>query len=151
MPTETPKRIVLTDNPKGIYREFIAGGTIRPGDLVKIYDASGTMKVKAFDAAGTIGEKVFAVEDAPRGNTISDNYAADDRVQVYFAQPGDEIYAWLLAGQSVTVGTDELEPAGDGSLTAVTAETEPAVAVPAETNDNSATGAVDVRIIVRVI
>lgn len=151
MPTETPKKIVLADNPRGLYREFIAGGTIRPGDLVKIYDDSGTIKVKAFDAAGTIGERVFAVEDRLQGNTISDNYSSGDRAQVYFPAPGEEIYAWLFAGENVTVGTDELEPAGDGSLQAVTGETEPAVGVPAENNDNSASGAVDVRIKIRAL
>jgi hypothetical protein len=152
MPADTtPKKIVLADSPRGVYREYPCTVATRPGDLVKLFLNGTVLSVKPFDAAGTIAQKIFAVEDRLQGKVIGDTYAIGDMVQCYYPANGEEIYAWLLAGESIAVGTDELEAAGEGSLQAVTAETEPAVGAPIQTIDNSATGAVDVRCKIQVI
>lgn len=142
--TETPKRIHLLG--QGRHEELTAGGAITPGHLLAM-NAAGDVIVHG--VAGGPAEKAFALEDALQGETIADAYADDDIVTVVLAQPGDVVYAWLAAGESVDP-SDFLTSNGDGTLKAG-ATTDHRVAAPIETVDNSASGAVDVRIKVRVL
>lgn len=59
--------------------------------------------------------KMFAIEDALQGRGIDDDYADNDQVMCYVAQPGDIVFALLETGTVVTQGTS-LESAGDGTL-----------------------------------
>ncbi len=111
MPSSTyPKKIILKGDP--IRKEDEAGGVITPGHLLN-YDASGDLVAHA--TAGGNAAPAFAVEQDFLGKTINDNYASEDRVQYVVARPGDEIYAFLAALQSVLKGAF-LESAGNGSL-----------------------------------
>ena len=104
---------ILAKGGRGKYSERVAGGAITPG-MKLIITSSGT--VTADTAEGNSGTH-FAREDSLQGNTIATAYASGDQVFIYTAQPGDEIYAWLKAGENVGIGT-ELISAGDGTLIA---------------------------------
>lgn len=139
-----PKRIHLLGS--GRCEEAVAAGTIKPGHLVSL-DSGGNLVVHP--TAGGAAERAFAVEDALQGKGIGDNYSSGDRVTYVLAAPGDVVYAWLKAGQNVNPAT-RLTSAGDGTLQAA-AGTNVVVAVPLESLDLSASGAVATRIRVRVI
>ena len=102
----------------GITKEALASGTITPGHLVELTDADAdTVKVQA--AAKADCQLAFALEDDLQGNDIDDNYTAGKRVLYGIFQRGDEVYAILAAGQTITKG-GALESAGAGALGAYT-------------------------------
>ncbi len=144
---ETPKRIHLLNSAQGRYEEGKASGVIKPGMLLA--NTSTVGEVIAHNAAAAFAERNFALENALQGKTIDDNYADDDLVFIINANPGDVVYAWLAAGESVTPA-DSLTSNGDGTLKKATS-TNYRVAVPLETVVNDDTDAVDVRIRVRVL
>ncbi len=63
---EAPKRIHLLGD--GRHEEAVAGGTIRPGDLIKL-NSDGEVVVHG--SAGGNAEALFALEDALQGKEIS--------------------------------------------------------------------------------
>lgn len=150
MPTETPKRIVLKGDVR--HEEYRAGGTVTPGHLLVLNSSS---KVIAHNSEGGIAERMFAIEDALQGNTIDDNYSADDVVMIALAEPGAVVYAWLRAGSEASVG-DLLVSGGDGTLI-VDGEIDSLttikqyVAVALEDVDLTGSGATKGRIRVRVL
>ena len=98
--------------------ELVAAGTITPGMLVEYTSAS---KVQAHSTAGGNALPMFALEDELQGNTITDNYSADDQVQVWTPYRGDMVYGILASGQNVTAGTF-LVSNGDGKLKALASD-----------------------------
>lgn len=107
---KNPKRVVLI--PRGRTEEGMAGGTITPGQLIKV-NSDGQLVVHA--TAGGYAEKAFADEDPLQARTLDDDYAADDRVNYFLAEPTAVVYSWLEDGESVQSG-DLLESAGNGDL-----------------------------------
>lgn len=104
-------------SPYGRHEEFVAGGTIKPGHLVEVYNASAVEKVRVHsdeDAPDAI-ERMFAEEDALQGESLDHTYSALDVVGVRLCMPGDVVYAWLKASENVVIG-DKLVSAGDGTL-----------------------------------
>lgn len=99
-------------NHSDVVEEYSAGGTITPGHLLKL-NSSGA--VIAHNVAGGPALRMFAVENEFAGKGVDDNYSSGEKVQVWFPQPGDEVYALLKASQNVSIG-DFLESAGDGTL-----------------------------------
>ena len=95
--------------------ELVAAGTITPGMLVEYTSAS---KVQAHSTAGGNALPMFALEDELQGNTITDNYSADDQVQVWTPYRGDMVYGILVSGQNVSAGAF-LVSNGDGKLKAL--------------------------------
>lgn len=95
-----------------IIEEKPAGGAITPGALVQ-FTATDTVTVHS--TAGGVAMPAFALEDELQGNTINDAYAADDPVQVWIAQAGEQVYALAEVGATITPGLF-LESAGDGTL-----------------------------------
>jgi hypothetical protein len=114
MPIETPKRIHLLGS--GRTEEGVAGGTIKPGQLLQL-NSSGQVVVHA--TAGGAAERAYAVEDALQGRGINDNYSSGERVSYVLASPGDVVYAWLGSGNNVSAGA-LLSSAGNGDLRAIT-------------------------------
>lgn len=112
------RTIVLKGKPRP--EEGKAGGTIRPGYLIKQTIGSGNatqstnVLVVHATAAGAASRK-FATEDALQGKTTDDTYANGDRLFYVEAAPGDEIAVVLAAGEDVAIG-DALESAGNGKL-----------------------------------
>lgn len=95
-----------------IIEEYTAAAAITPGQLIELTSAG---KVQKHSNAGQNAIPMFALEDALQGKGITDNYAADDQVQVWVAGRGDIVYALLKDGENVAIG-DWLESAGDGDL-----------------------------------
>ena len=93
--------------------EFDAASAITPGMLLEI-DSSGDVQPHS-TADGQVALKLFAREDDLQGNTISDAYTAANRVMCNVARPGDEIYALIEDGETISIG-DLLVSAGDGRL-----------------------------------
>jgi len=99
--------------------EYEAASAITPGDLVELTSAG---KVQRHSTASGNAARMFALENELEGEGLNDDYAAGDRVQVWFPNPGDIVYARLADEQSVTIA-DFLESAGNGCLQAYTPET----------------------------
>lgn len=145
-----PKRISIKGAPR--QEESTAAGTITPGHLIMLDSAN---KVVVHATEGGFAEKAFAKEDALQGKVIADDYSSGDLVTYDLCKSGDEEYVWLKAGESVVPG-DKLISAGDGTLIQDSSATSAGVikqiiAVSRETLDLSASGAVDGRIVVRVM
>lgn len=102
-------RVDLIVNPASRKEEALIATTgMRPGELV-LQNSAGKWARGAVAAAA--GEKIFLLEDALQGKTMTDAYTADDLAQAVIALPGDVIYALLKDGQSVIPG-DPLDAAG---------------------------------------
>jgi len=104
----------------GVRNEAVASGSITPGMLVALTNATADTVV-AHNVAGGTCERAFAVEDDLQGNDIADAYATGSRVQYNIMQPGDEVYALLANGESAAKAA-KLESNGDGYLRVVDAD-----------------------------
>jgi hypothetical protein len=89
-----------------------AGGTIYPGDLIKL-KSDDTFVVHPV-AAGPC-QKRFALENELYGKGLTDAYASGDRVPYFIAYRGDVINARLKISENIHIG-DPLISAGDGTL-----------------------------------
>jgi hypothetical protein len=92
--------------------ERVANAAIEPGMLVEIMS---TNKVRKHATKDGHVLPMFALEDELQGKGLTDAYAADDQVQIWVAQRGEEVYALLEDGQVVAIG-DFLVSAGNGHL-----------------------------------
>lgn len=106
------KRTIKIKNHLHIVEEYVSNGVITPGMLLALRSDG---KVQAHGVAQGKHPRMFALEDELQGRSISDNYAATEPVQVMIAQPGEQVYGILKAGQNVAVG-DYLVSGGDGTL-----------------------------------
>lgn len=140
------------------HEEFYASGAVTPGHLIEQTSAAlslgnGTAKVHATE--GGHAERIFATEDALQGKLISDAYTSAALMMAAVAEPGAEVNAWLKSGENVSIG-DKLISAGDGTLIADGSEGSGTtvyqiVGYSMEAVNLSASGAVDTRIVVRVL
>jgi len=87
------------ENPN--IEELVANAAITPGMLV---EEMSTGKVRAHATASGGAARTFALENELEGEGISDAYAANDRVRVWHALPGDQVYALLADGENVAIG-----------------------------------------------
>ena len=100
--------------------EKVANAAITPGMLI---EEMTTDKVRAHATAQGNVLPIFALEDELQGNGIDDAYAADDQVQCWIPQRGEEVYAIIADGMDIDIG-DWLASNGDGYLREHVAETE---------------------------
>jgi len=129
------------------FEEFIAASAIKPGHLIELTSAN---KVQSHSTSGGNVLKLFALEDSLQGKGITDAYAANDPVQAWFVQPGDQVNAILANGENVVIG-DFLSSNGNGELkkyviassAAVIEYPEVIVAVARKAVDMSGSSAVD--------
>ena len=103
------------------FEEFSAYAAISPGMLVEQTPSAATIRKHA-TSGGNVAVVAFATEDALQGKGITDAYAAGDKVQVWYPQAGDIVYALIADEQSIAIG-DELESNGAGFLTKHTIKT----------------------------
>jgi hypothetical protein len=134
------------------WEEALAGGTITPGMLVAL-QSDGTVEVHADE--GGYSERAFATENALVGETIDHDYASGENVFFALGAPGAEVYAFIQAGQTISIG-EQLISAADGTLKAAddidSGETlDQTIAVALEAIDLSDTSDVDTRIMVRLL
>jgi hypothetical protein len=108
---------VILKNYGNNFGEFEAYEAISPGMLVEMRGGYSTIKKHA--TAGGNAVKMFAIENKLEGKGITDAYAAADQVQVWFPQPGDEVYAQIEDEQDIAIG-DFLESNGAGYLQKIT-------------------------------
>lgn len=134
-----PYTIILRGDPEHQYKEAAADAAVTPGDLIKF---SANEKLIRHDGSGQNAVPMFALEMELVGSGIGDSYASGATVRYAVARAGDEVYALLASGQSVSKG-DFLESAGNGALQAYTNQsgqnvyTAAAVATANEDKDNS--------------
>lgn len=93
-------------------KEREAAGTIKPGHLIQI-GSGDTVVVHAVSGGNAM--KLFAVEGDIVGDDIDHTYLTGENVRFHAARSGDEIYAFLADGESVTRG-DFLESDGNGAF-----------------------------------
>ncbi len=132
--------------------EALAASTVTPGMLIE-EDSAG--KFKAHATEGGVAVKLFAEVDALQGNTLDDDYSADDLVSANVEVSGNEVQSFLKAGENVSIG-DKLLSAGDGTLIADGSESSGTtisqyIAVAREAEDLSGSGAVDTLIRVMLL
>lgn len=144
-PVETPKTIVLKGDFEH-YEEGRAAAEVLPGHLID-FNSSGTLIPHAGD--GVPGEATFAIEPALDGGTIDTPYAIGDLVRYVAAEKGEEIYAWIDAGENVNK-SHFLCSAGNGALRVSVAGTDHPLCRVVEAVDNSA-GLEPARVKIRVI
>ncbi|MEX2398568.1 MAG: hypothetical protein WD432_00750, partial [Candidatus Saccharimonadales bacterium] len=98
----------------GIINEYPAGAAILPGSLLTI-NSDDEVIVQA--TAGVPGPVLIALEDELQGNTTRDEYAADDKVQVWAPQPGEEVLGLVDSAFDPAIG-DLLQASTGGELEA---------------------------------
>ena len=101
-----------------IINEYAAAAVITPGNLLELTSAG---KVQRHSVEGGTALVMFALEDELQGKGIDDNYAIGDRVQVWVAVRGEEVYALLEDGETIVIG-DYLMSNGAGRLQKVDTE-----------------------------
>jgi hypothetical protein len=111
---------VKLKNYSDIFEEYDAAAAITPGMLIEL-DTAGKVKAHA-TADGDVTPPMFAIEDFMQGKGIDDNYAADDKVQVWIPGRGDQVYAILANDEVISIG-EKLVSNGAGMLKAHTLET----------------------------
>jgi len=100
-----------------VMEEMKATAIVTPGMLCE-EDPAGTQAapfVKPHSTAEGNAMPLFAIEDESQGKGIDDNYAVDDKVQVWTANRGDWVYALLANGETAAIN-DDLVSNGDGYL-----------------------------------
>ena len=132
------KKTVFLKKYVDIYTEHLADGVITPGDLVEI-TATG---VKRHATADGVASPIFAREDFLQGKTISDNYAALDRITVGHCVTGEVVQANLANGEDVAKG-DLLTSNGAGKLQKYDSSGEYVVAIANEAVDMSGSSGED--------
>lgn len=95
-------------------KEGIASGSIYPGMLLERTSTADTVKAHSLDQQ-KVHANLVAVEDSLQGNDIDDVYATTKRIFFKAFLPGDVVYAYIAAGQNVSIG-DKLVSNGSGYL-----------------------------------
>jgi len=107
--------IVLSAEPRGVFKEGIVSGTPKPGTIMQIKESTepvgGKHTWEVFDADENGSQRLIAVllEDSLQGKTVSDAYVDGDQCFLYCPIPGDELNV-LLENQ---VGTSDSFAIGD--------------------------------------
>lgn len=132
--------------------ELLANGVVKPGELLAI--ASGKFDQHA--AANGAAAPWFALEnpygDDPTAAAISNNYADGESVRAIHAQPGDIVYAYIKASESLVFGVTRLVSDGAGALQAETVDADtPDTAVVAIAWETVSVGGAAARYKVKVV
>jgi hypothetical protein len=149
MARSTRASVLIHTRVEPYIKEYVAGGTVRPGHLLAF--SSGEV-IAHGSAAAQSAVPWFAIESPytdyeSSTPAIDTTYADGDLVRTYMGLPGDEIYALLEDEGNVAIGA-LLESAGDGTLQAQS--TGQAVARALEAVNNTG-GSGPVRIKVEVV
>lgn len=111
------ERVIALRGEPIVDEQVAAASAITPGHLIE-FDAAGAFQPHA--TAGGAAGTWFALERDEAGREINVDYAAGDRVKAGFFHAGMRVNALVASGQNLAAG-DELNSAGDGTLTAGTA------------------------------
>ena len=119
---------IHTITGKGLFEQYeaLAYGTPSPGHLVQLLS---TGRVGVHTTASGFAEKAFLIESSLDGHTISDAFAAGDRVQYRVFVPGALVNARIANGETIDIG-DKLVSNADGTLKKITGDSSAAVDEP---------------------
>jgi len=112
--TYSYKTILVKSATAMFVKDRVSAAICTPGDLLEL-DSSGYYQPHSGD--GLVAAPIFALEEDLVGEGIDTDYASGDTVRGLYAQPGDEIFAWLKTGENVAIGA-ELVSGGAGNLSA---------------------------------
>lgn len=134
-----------------VIAERAAAEAITPGMLIELNSSDKFQKHS--HVGGPVVPPIFALENELEGEGITDNYAADDRVQGWVANRGDQVYALLADGQTAVIGS-KLASNGDGYLkvhgTSSVAAEEAIVGIALEAVDRSSSSGADTNVTGRI-
>jgi hypothetical protein len=114
------RRTIKLKNYANVMEWYDANAAITPGMLIELMS---TEKVRAHASAGQNALPMFAVEDELQGKSITDAYAASDKVSCWIPNRGDMVNAILADGENAAIGSF-LESNGDGMLKVHVADVE---------------------------
>lgn len=108
--------IIVSAEPKGVFKEGIIDGTPLPGTIMQIKATTEpvggrhTWEVANYGADGDQRVVAVLLEDRLQGKTKDDAYADEDRCFLYFPIAGEELNVrWAAAG----TGTGDAVAIGD--------------------------------------
>lgn len=122
MAASTPNTILISKNgAERPYFERPANGTVKPGELLEVTTAEDLDQHSSANGAAI---PWFAIEN-PYGDdntaaAIDNNYADTETVRAIHAQPGDIVYAYIKASETLVFGRTLLASDGAGALQAIT-------------------------------
>lgn len=127
--------IIVSAEPKGVFKEGIIDGTPLPGTIMQIKAATEpvggrhTWEVANYGADGDQRVVAVLLEDRLQGKTKDDAYADEDRCFLYFPIAGEELNVrWFAPGtatsDSVAIGDFGIVDDGTGLLTDTTGSPE---------------------------
>ena len=153
------QRILVSSNPKGVFREIKVDGTPKPGTIMTIkpgttVDANGRFEYEAAGASAGLmaadGDMIpiavllggaDAEVGCPPGRTSADAYVDGEGGTVYFPVPGEELNILTLdisgTGDDYVAGTTKcIVDDGTGKIvpTTGTPESEPFIALESSTD-----------------
>lgn len=144
------KNTIKIKNYSNVIEERAAVAAITPGMLLELTSAD---KVQAHSTArGDVCPPMFALENELEGQGITDAYAADDQVQVWIPNRGDQVYALLADGETATIG-EKLVSDGNGYLLCYTGDSatqEKIVGIALEAVDRSTSSGGDTNVTGRI-
>jgi len=147
MAASTPNTVLLKGDPLAVEGVAAVSQAIKPGMLLERH-TDGTFRKHSVGGGNAV--PMFAREFEIAGGGIDAVYDDGDRVLGYIGRKGDEFYAFLAAGQDVTLG-EYLESNGAGALRAIDT-TGAAIVRALEAKDNDpGSGGAAVRIKVEVV
>lgn len=137
--TISSSAILLSAEPRGMFKEGFVYGTPKPGTVMQLKAATepvgGKFTWTAYDPANNGDQRLIAVllEDSLQGKTVSDAYVSGDQCFLYCPIPGDELNMLChnRSGTSDSFAIGDLLRVADGTgkliATAGTPESEPFV------------------------
>lgn len=136
-------RTIKLKKYQDIVEEFTASAAILPGQVLEL---ESTGKVKKNSQTTGHYPTIVALEDELQGKSTRDAYAADDPVQAWYVQPGEEFAAIIDSGLDPSIG-DLLELGADGELVAASAGTAQFMVMASKEVDDDSTHRVRVKVI----
>lgn len=128
-------RILITGEPKGVFKQVVISGTPKPGvamTLKSSYYLSGLHQFEPYnrDGDGNRSEVAVLLEDSTQGKTYDDAYADGEIGTVYFPVAGEELNMWFQnqsgTADDVAIGAYFMLDDGTGQLLATSSpESEP--------------------------
>ncbi len=92
-----------------------ASETITPGDLIDLFNSSGTIRFRK-QATASIGTPVIIAKEASMlGRSWSDTYVVNDLMEAFVCQPGCTFMGWIESGQNLVAG-NKVEANGSGGF-----------------------------------
>lgn len=103
-------------------KDGVANAVVTPGELLELAgtNSDGDRQLQPHSSAPDLNgngsaQPNFATEYSHTGGSIDDDYASGDHLEYRPCMAGDEVYAFIDAGQNVSEGAP-LESAGNGAL-----------------------------------